>query len=384
MFCNKYKVVKKSKLELKQEEAAAKAADLRETAATRVGKVADKADAAKVAAAGGVATAAAKFKDSVADKADAAKTAAQDARTTVKDKAADTDRETVVDEILPKVMELLAGAAAAGTTAKVLGGKDADTYQGYTGAQHAVHTGRADGVKEHDSTEMIADLAKVAASFFATKKAASVATDKVKDSDVDLADLGKKASGLFAAKKLSEHVDKDELVKKAAALGLTTKAIKKADKNDLLKKAAAAGLSKKALEKAVKDHQKAAAKQDKKGGKGLIALGLLATAAAVGAVVYQRTAPQDDPWATPLADPYTGPQSSTVPVSTSDEPIVSQHEVGDPLSAVSTEPVILDAKDQEQYAATTPTTATEFDRTDDGAGQHLDHNAGSDKPANEI
>ena len=131
-----------------------------------------------------------------------------------------------------------------------------------------------------------------------------------------------------------------------------------------------------------------AATSDKAQDAGKTALGLLATAAAVAAVVYKKTAPQDDPWATPLADPYT-PASSTIGTSTgaatgyastttattSDDAIVSDHEAGDPLSAVSTEPVILDAKDQEDFAATTPSNATEFDRTDDGAGQVVDETA---------
>ena len=67
--------------------------------------------------------------------------------------------------------------------------------------------------------------------------------------------------------------------------------------------------------------------------------------------------------------------TDTTTTTTSDDAIVSDHEAGDPLSAVSTEPVILDAKDQEDFAATTPSNATEFDRTDDGAGQVVDETA---------
>ena len=144
-------------------------------------------------------------------------------------------------------------------------------------------------------------------------------------------DAGKTALGLLATKKVADKAKDDSYPK--------------------------THLSKRQLKKELKA-------RERKQGKLLVTLGLLATAAAVAAVVYKKTAPQDDPWATPLADPYT-PASS----------IVSDHEAGDPLSAVSTEPVILDAKDQEDFAATTPSNATEFDRTDDGAGQVVDETA---------
>ncbi|AKT50842.1 hypothetical protein ADJ73_05145 [Arsenicicoccus sp. oral taxon 190] len=210
----------------------------------------------------------------------------------------DKAHDTIVDDILPKVVEAIAGIAAGSTAARAA------------------------------SSEKGAELGKGALGFIASKE---------------------------AGQKLIEQVEP------------------------------------KVSNKQLKKELKKAAKQNKKGGGGfLITLGLLATAAAVAAVVYKKTAPQDDPWATPLADPYTGPQSSTIgtgtstssttttmssTTSTSAAPIVSDHEAGDPLSAVSTEPVILDSKDQEQYAATTPSDATAYDRTDDGAGQAIDKGA---------
>ena len=42
-------------------------------------------------------------------------------------------------------------------------------------------------------------------------------------------------------------------------------------------------------------------------GKMLLTLGILAAAAAAAAVVFKKSAPREDPWATPLEDPYTAP-----------------------------------------------------------------------------
>ena len=47
--------------------------------------------------------------------------------------------------------------------------------------------------------------------------------------------------------------------------------------------------------------------QARRKGKVLLTLGLLAAAAAAAAVVFKKSAPRDDPWATPLEDPYTAP-----------------------------------------------------------------------------
>jgi ElaB/YqjD/DUF883 family membrane-anchored ribosome-binding protein len=44
-------------------------------------------------------------------------------------------------------------------------------------------------------------------------------------------------------------------------------------------------------------------------GKILLTLGILAAAAAAAAMVFKKSAPREDPWATPLEDPYTAPTS---------------------------------------------------------------------------
>jgi hypothetical protein len=51
----------------------------------------------------------------------------------------------------------------------------------------------------------------------------------------------------------------------------------------------------------------ASPKHKKKGRVVLLALGVLAVAAAAAAAFMKRPAPKDDPWATPLADPYVAP-----------------------------------------------------------------------------
>ncbi|WP_313666917.1 hypothetical protein [Arsenicicoccus bolidensis] len=284
MFRNKYKIEKKSRLELAQEDAAAKAHAFTSSAGDKAAQVKDSVMTAPKLAAGAVASgalaAADKVKDTVSYGSDVV-----EAKTSKADKG---------NGLIEDLMEALPGLLAAGTAAK------------------------------------------------------AATSDKAQDA-------GKTALGLFATKKVADKAKDDSYPK--------------------------THLSKRQLKKELKA-------RERKQGKLLVTLGLLATAAAVAAVVYKKTAPQDDPWATPLADPYT-PASSTIGTSagaatgyastttatTSDDAIVSDHEAGDPLSAVSTEPVILDAKDQEDFAATTPSNATEFDRTDDGAGQVVDETA---------
>ena len=284
MFRNKYKIEKKSRLELAQEDAAAKAHAFTSSAGEKAAQVKDSVMTAPKLAAGAVASgalaAADKVKDTVSHGSDVV-----EAKTSKADKG---------NGLIEDLMEALPGLLAAGTAAK------------------------------------------------------AATSDKAQDA-------GKTALGLLATKKVADKAKDDSYPK--------------------------THLSKRQLKKELKA-------RERKQGKLLVTLGLLATAAAVAAVVYKKTAPQDDPWATPLADPYT-PASSTIGTSagaatgyastttatTSDDAIVSDHEAGDPLSAVSTEPVILDAKDQEDFAATTPSNATEFDRTDDGAGQVVDETA---------
>lgn len=286
MFRNKYKIEKKSRLELAQEDAAAKAHAFTSSAGEKAGQVKDSVLTAPKLAAGAVATgalaAADKVKDTVSHGSEVVEAKAH--------KAGDKGNGLVED-----LLEALPSLVAAGTAAK------------------------------------------------------AATSDKAQDA-------GKTALGLFASKKVADKVKDDSYPK--------------------------THLSKRQLKKELKA-------RERKQGKLLVTLGLLATAAAVAAVVYKKTAPQDDPWATPLADPYTpasstigtgagaatGYASTTTTTTTSDDAIVSDHEAGDPLSAVSTEPVILDAKDQEDFAATTPSNATEFDRTDDGAGQVVDETA---------
>jgi len=72
----------------------------------------------------------------------------------------------------------------------------------------------------------------------------------------------------------------------------------------------------------------ASPKHNKKG-RVLLILGLFAAAAAGAMAFMKRSAPKDDPWATPLADPYvapsTGRHSSVAPVEDPDatDPAVS-------------------------------------------------------------
>ncbi|WP_091762351.1 hypothetical protein [Pedococcus cremeus] len=56
------------------------------------------------------------------------------------------------------------------------------------------------------------------------------------------------------------------------------------------------------------------AKPKHRGGKVLITLGILAALAAAAAAFFKRSAPREDPWATPLGDTYTAP-GTTGPAS---------------------------------------------------------------------
>ena len=56
-----------------------------------------------------------------------------------------------------------------------------------------------------------------------------------------------------------------------------------------------------------------ASPKHRKRGRVMLAVGLLAAAAAGVAAFLRRSAPKDDPWATPLADPYVAPSSARRP-----------------------------------------------------------------------
>ena len=210
MFRNKYKIEKKSRLELAQEDAAAKAHAFTSSAGDKAAQVKDSVMTAPKLAAGAVASgalaAADKVKDTVSHGSDVV-----EAKTSKADKG---------NGLIEDLMEALPGLLAAGTAAK------------------------------------------------------AATSDKAQDA-------GKTALGLLATKKVVDKAKDDSYPK--------------------------THLSKRQLKKELKA-------RERKQGKLLVTLGLLATAAAVAAVVYKKTAPQDDPWATPLADPYT-PASSTIGTS---------------------------------------------------------------------
>ena len=54
----------------------------------------------------------------------------------------------------------------------------------------------------------------------------------------------------------------------------------------------------------------AVAKPKRSGGKVLITLGILAAVAAAAAAFFKKSAPREDPWATPLGDSYTAPSAT--------------------------------------------------------------------------
>ncbi|GMA21560.1 hypothetical protein MM440_06285 [Arsenicicoccus piscis] len=275
MIRTKYKIVKKSPVELATEDASA--------------KVSAFADDAKTKAAGFVASAqeaVASAQEQAGPRLEAAREEASHRVEAAKDAAApkvESARQTISDEVLPRVLQAISGVAAAGAAAKATASANAE--------------------------DRTAELQGQAAKF----------ADQFEDASKDYRKKAKKVS------------------KKAA---------KKAD---------------------ARKHQllvKAGVEQEKKGGKGLIFLGLVAAAAAVALTVYKRTAPKDDPWATPLADPYVGTTGTT-----------GAAYVETPVEAAEggTTPVVMEPVDN-TYAASTPTTSDKdgYDEVGDGQGALLE------------
>ncbi|MGZ4687819.1 hypothetical protein [Oryzihumus sp.] len=74
------------------------------------------------------------------------------------------------------------------------------------------------------------------------------------------------------------------------------------------------------------------ARPKRRGRKLLLLLGL-GGAAAAGFAAFKRSAPKDDPWATPLQDPYIAPSAgrtstTTPPAATTEEPAATEEPTG--------------------------------------------------------
>jgi hypothetical protein len=70
-----------------------------------------------------------------------------------------------------------------------------------------------------------------------------------------------------------------------------------------------------------------ASPKHKKKGRVLMALGLLAAAGAGVAAFMKKSAPKDDPWTTPLADPYVAPSNGRHSTAAQVEEVVEEVEV---------------------------------------------------------
>ena len=67
----------------------------------------------------------------------------------------------------------------------------------------------------------------------------------------------------------------------------------------------------------------AVAKPKRSGGKVLITLGILAALAAAAAAFFKKSAPREDPWATPLGDTYTAPSATGTTGSSAKDKVTS-------------------------------------------------------------
>jgi hypothetical protein len=99
----------------------------------------------------------------------------------------------------------------------------------------------------------------------------------------------------------------------------------------------------------------------KKKGRLLLILGLLGAAAAGVATFMKKSAPKDDPWATPLADSYVGPStgrhSSVAPVDETADVDDIADPLDDPASADS-EPALVESLDGSEGSSTSSPSGT--------------------------
>ena len=109
----------------------------------------------------------------------------------------------------------------------------------------------------------------------------------------------------------------------------------------------------------------------KKRGKVLMALGLLSAAAAGVAAFMKRSAPKDDPWATPLEDPYVAPSTGR---HSSLDPMDADLE-GDTTGATltsadgsSSQPKATETKAAQAKGSEAKATATKGNETKDAPG----------------
>ena len=84
----------------------------------------------------------------------------------------------------------------------------------------------------------------------------------------------------------------------------------------------------------------------------LLILGFLAAAAAGAAAFMKKSAPKDDPWATPVGDPYvapsTGRHSGVAPVDVITDPTDMAAETA--AADLDTEPAIIKSLDEAEPA----------------------------------
>lgn len=201
-----------------------------------------------------------------------AKDAAADKLSAVADTAtekAGSAKDTLLEEVVPRVTEALAGLAASGAVAK-----------------------EAAQEKFAEAKEAAADRAEEA----------RAATEQAKK---------RSRKELKAAKKDAKATRADA---QAAAFAQfdDAKALSKRQLRKAQQRIADAADNSSAVDRVVtfvedQSNGKVKLRPEKKGGKGLILLGTLAAAGAVALIVFQQSKPKDDPWATPLADPYTPP-----------------------------------------------------------------------------
>lgn len=109
-----------------------------------------------------------------------------------------------------------------------------------------------------------------------------------------------------------------------------------------------------------------ASPKHKKRGRVLMTLGLFGAAAAGAAAFMKKSAPKDDPWATPLADPYVAPSTGR---HSSVDPLASADRAAPPKAAPEgdAEPDIIESLDEPAAPDPLDATATGDTDPDDGA-----------------
>ena len=105
-----------------------------------------------------------------------------------------------------------------------------------------------------------------------------------------------------------------------------------------------------------------AAPKHKRKGRVLLILGFLAAAAAGAATFMKKSAPKDDPWATPVGDPYVAPSTGRHSSVTAVDDLAAVDETTDPTDMAAetaaadldTEPAIIKSEDAEMPGAFDP------------------------------